>query len=67
MFLSFRKRTGWLIHRQPRRLQGGHAIAQIADILPQKAGAHFSSSSLGSENDSGDKCSVSKSKNIKFF
>jgi hypothetical protein len=30
-----------LVHHQPWRLQGGNAIAEIADVLSQKAGAHF--------------------------
>jgi hypothetical protein len=29
------------VHDQPRRLQGRHPIAEIANILSQKAGAHF--------------------------
>lgn len=41
MFFSFGKYGGGCVHHQPRRLQDRHAIAEIADILSEKAGAHF--------------------------
>jgi hypothetical protein len=46
MFSGFGKRMRRRVHHQRWRLQGRHAIAEITDVLSQKAGAHFSSSSL---------------------
>jgi hypothetical protein len=41
MVFGLDRLTGQCIHHQPRRLQGRHAIAKTANILTQKAGAHF--------------------------
>jgi hypothetical protein len=38
---SLGKRTDRLVHHQWRRLQCRHPISQTADVLSQKAGAHF--------------------------
>jgi hypothetical protein len=67
MFFSLGKQPDRLFHDQRRRLQGRHPIAQITDILSQKAGAHFSSSGLEVKMIPVTKRSARERKSIKFF
>jgi hypothetical protein len=67
MIFSLGREPGGFIHHQPWRLQDGHAVTQIADILSQKAGAHFLLPALEVKMIFVTKRSSANSKNIKFF
>jgi hypothetical protein len=67
MLFSLGKWTRRLIHFQPRRLQDRHAVTQTADILSQKAGAHFRLPASEVKMIPATKRSRPKSGIIKFF
>jgi hypothetical protein len=67
MLVNLGNVTNRLIHLQPRRLQDRHAVTQTADILSQKAGAHFLLPALEVKMIPGTKRSRPKTRNITFF
>jgi hypothetical protein len=66
-FLSVGERVDRGVHHQPWRLQGRHAIAKIADVLSQKAGAHFCLPASALKMIAVTKRSMNYAKIIKFF